>query len=89
MERDLILLVLTTTVFLLEGVIYKSYWVLNSLMFILIVQCKNSLNVSLQIVLIMIEILSHQKGYLLSNLIVTKMLNTSVYQLKVYTTNTS
>ena len=89
MERDLILLVLMIAVFLLEGVIYNSYWVPNSLMFILIVKCKNALNVSLQTVLRMIELLSHQKGYLLSNLIVTKMLNTSVYQLKVYTTNTS
>ena len=89
MERDLILLALMTAVFLLEGVIYNSYWVLNSLMFILIVKCKNALNVSLQTVLRMIELLSHKKGYLLFNLIVTKMLNTSVYQLKVYTTNTS
>ena len=89
MERDLIPLVLTTAVFLLEGVNYNSYWVLNSLMFILNVKCKNDLNVSLQTVLRMTELLSHQKGYLLSNLIVTKMLNTSVYQLKVYTTNTS
>ena len=89
MERYLILLVLMTVVFLLEGVIYNSYWVLNSLIFILIVKCKNALNVSLQTILRMIELLGHQKGYLLSNLIVTKMLNTSVSQLKVYTTNTS
>ena len=89
MERYLILLVLMAAVFLLEGVIYNSYWVLNSLMFILIVKCKNALNVSLQTILRMIELLSHQKGYLLSNPIVSKMLNTSVYQLKVYMKNTS
>ena len=51
-------------------------------MFILIIKCKNALNVSLQTVLRMIELLSPQKGYLLSILIVIKMLNTFVYQLK-------
>ena len=67
MERDLILLVLTTTVFLLEGVIYNSYWVLNSLMFILIVKCKNSLNVSLQTVFKNDRVIKSSKRLLIIN----------------------
>ena len=51
-------------------------------MSIVVVKCKNALNLSLQAALRLVELLSHQKGYLLSILIVIKMLNTFVYQLK-------